>query len=209
MTLATVLPNMRAAFRERLLTVVDVDVSVAVTAAAGALTRASGSWIADGLAIGQEVTVEGVGATAVALVTGVTDTRLSTNGPFSGSGTARVRARLPGEIAWEGRKYAPTTRPFVAERVQSASTRRTAMGPSGTIEHRILGHANLFYPSQNLTLAIERMAGAVMTTFRPGTSLSYGGDAGRVQQVEQSGLMLDGEWLSLAVTVTILAFTSD
>jgi hypothetical protein len=206
MTLKTVLSNIRAAFRAQLQTVVDIDVTVTVTASGGVLTRSTGSWIDDGFAIGQEVTLSGVGA-GTAIVRGVDATKLSLSSTTSGSGSARVQVKLPAAVAWEGTRYVPRAVPFVAEKVQSATTIRRSVGPQGAIEHRILGHANRFYPSLGSTLAIERMAGSIMTAFKPGTQLVRNGDAAIVQQVEQSPLLLDGEWISQNVTVTALAFT--
>ena len=207
MTLATALPSFRAAFRERLRTCVDLDVTVAVTAAGGVFTRASGSWVNDGFAIGQELTLSGV--STLCIVNGVTADKLTTSATSLPSGSVRFQAKLPNAIAWEGQKFTPASSPFVAERVQKAATVRRGGGPQGTIEHRLLGHANLFYPARGSTLAIERMAGALMLHFKPGTALVRGADASTVQEVEQSPLMLDGEWLSMAVTVTALAHTSD
>jgi len=206
MTLATIDANLRAAFRERLRLAVDVDVTVAATLARGVFTRTSGSWVDDGFAIGQELTVSGA-ASAVANVTGLTANALTTDAAGSATGSMRFQVKLPSAIAWEGVKYAPAGKPFVAERVQPAFSTRRSMGPDGAIEHRILGHAALFYPSVGSTLAIERMAGAIMAHFRPGVSLERGGDKAIVQNVERSPLMLDGEWLTRSVTVTFLAFT--
>ena len=208
MSLATLLPNLRAAFRARLLTAVDIDVTVAVTVAGGVFTRASGSWIADGFAIGQELKVSGA-AIGTMLVKGIEEAKLVTTSAAGGSGAARFIVGLPSAVAWEGAKFAPKGSPFAVEKVQMAGSTRRSFGPNGLIQHRALMHCNLFYPAQGATLAIERMTGALMQHFRPGTDLIHGGDAARVEQVEASPLMLDNEWLSQAVTVTALAFTSD
>lgn len=206
MSLRTVHVETRAAMRDLLLDVVDLDLTVTATAAGGVLTRASGSWIDDGFAIGQELTVSGP-ASGLVHVKGLEALKLTTTGAFSGTGAFRLLAAIPAQRAWEGAQFRPGAQPYVAEVVQPVSTERRSMGPTGLLEHRILGAFNLFYPRLGTTLAIERMAGAVLDAFRPGTSITRNGVGGRIERASRTPVMADGEWLSCAVTATALIYT--
>lgn len=211
-TLANVHPSLRAAWRERLATCVDIDVSLSVTAAGGVFTRASGSWINDRFAVGQEIAVTGLsGGNGTVIVRAVQDLTLTTSGAGSGGGTARFVAGLPQGRAYEGgATYTPTMPfPFVQEVFKPASTERRGAGPRGLIAHLITANATLFYPGRIGTLAIEQMAGAMMAHFKPGTMLTRGQSSGVVLQVSRTDLMPDGEWVSCAVSVTIQAHSFD
>lgn len=210
--LATVFPLMRAAVRERLLTVIDIDHSPgSVTATAGVYARTSGSWIDAGFAIGQEVAITGMGvADGTVIVTGVAALSLTTSGTASASGNApRFVVGLPFGRAWEGAEpYQPGAAPFVAETFSPLSTRKRGAGQGGIIEHLTNANFTLFYPARRGALAIERMAGAVMAHFAPGLSLQRAELTARVSDVSRSGLTLDGEWLACGVSISLTAYTT-
>ncbi len=216
MSLATVHTNLRAAFRERLLTLVDIDHSpgVSVTLASGIFTRASGSWITAGFAPGMEVTVNGfTGSPLYGVVETVSALalKLGVSGSQTIAGGGQFIVGLPQGRAWEGFDFFPTDgRPYVSETVLPGPSRKRSISGqngAGVIEHKPSLVATFFYPKNKGTLALERMSGAAMSLFLPGLSLSYGGDGARITDVECSQNYDDGARIGRAVTVSLLAFT--
>lgn len=213
MSLKLVHPSLRAAFRERLLTVADVDASVSsITASNGVYSRTTGSWITGGFRIGQEVTVSGLsGANGTVRVRSLTALDLTTTGTASGSGTGRFLVGLPQGRAWEGQGvYRPTLgQPYISEAYVPASSARLSQGSTTpVIQHDINANVTLFYPSSEGTEAIERMAGAIQAHFMPkATKLVRDNVGARVVDTRRSPVMLDGDWLSIGVTIQLLAFT--
>lgn len=212
--LANINHTLRAAVRQHLLGLVDIDRSPAeaVTLAAGVASRAGGSWLADGFAPGQELIVAGWGGEQIAQLVGVEPTRLILEGiAGNGLGTQpRFMVRLPQSIAWEGAAtfYPAPGRPFVAEVLQSASKtlRSIGNGLARTIEHRWLASFTFNYPAERGTLALERMTGAALAHFAPGAA--WGGPA-TIQGGSLSPLLRDGGWISQAVSIELLGFTTD
>lgn len=221
MSLANVFPSLRKALRQRLVTCVDVDSSpgVSVVATSGVYVRASGSWLDDGFAIGQELTITGMGSANAGPVSvlglsanGLTLTTSGTGSATSSSG--RFVAALPGLVAYEGVTFRPDTddaagRPYVAEVFQPGQSGRRTLGDNPLISHPIQAHYTLMYPSGDYAPvdAVERMAGALMAHFIPNLTLTYGGVGARVGQVRRSQLFQDGAWLSCTVTVEMTAWT--
>lgn len=218
MGLATVHANLRSAFRERLLTLVDIDHSpgVSVSLASGVFTRASGSWLTAGFAPGMEVTVNGfTGSPLYGVVETVSALALKLNitGTQTVAGGGRFIVGLPQGRAWEGFDFFPVDgRPYVAESVRAnVTTLETICNPSGVgVATNILeASATFFYPKNKGTLAIERMAGAAMKLLGESPRrLSYGGDAATIQRVERSQLYDDGARIGCAVTARLMAITT-
>jgi hypothetical protein len=218
MGLATVHANLRSAFRERLLTLVDIDHSpgVSVSLASGVFTRASGSWLTAGFAPGMEVTVSGfTGSPLYGVVETVSALALKLNitGTQTVAGGGRFIVGLPQGRAWEGFDFFPVDgRPYVSESVRAnATTLETICNPSGVgVATNILeASATFFYPKNKGTLAIERMAGAAMKLLGESPRrLSYGGDAATIQRVERSQLYDDGSRIGCAVTARLMAITT-
>lgn len=116
---------------------------------------------------------------------------------------------IPAAKAWEARKFSPVKgTPFVRESFRPVTSRPRAVGTGGTIAHRMLGIATLFYPAGIGTKEIEEAAGVLLDAFEPGRSLVYGLQSGVVQQAERAGLITDPDWVSCPVTVTIMAYTA-
>lgn len=216
MSLETLHENIRAAFRERLLTLEPIDHSpgVSVSLANGVFTRASGSWLTAGFAPGMEVTVSGFTGSPLY---GVVDTvsalalKLGISGSQTVAGGGQFTVALPQGRAWEADTFFPTDgRPYVAESVRAASSRLRSVANTaggGTIEHIIQCSATFFYPKNKGTRALERMAGACMALFAPATRLTRSTDSALVQNVERSPLYDDGARIGCAVTASLLAFT--
>lgn len=215
-------PTLRAALRERLLTCVDINAhapGVSVTLANGVFTRVSGSWLDAGFAASQEVTVTGFTGTLVGVVQRVaalaltTDLTGATNKTVAGGGAFSVK--LPGAneprtaIAWEGVSFTPVSgRPYLMESLRPNYSRKRGLGAGGTIEHQSTANFTLHYPAERGTLAIERMAGALMKHFEPGAvSLSRDGMRASIQNVGRSALQFDGAWVSCPIAVDLLSWT--
>jgi hypothetical protein len=217
MGLATVHANLRSAFRERLLTLVDIDHSpgVSVSLASGVFARASGSWLSAGFAPGMEVQAQGFTGNPVGVVETVSALAMKLNitGTQTVAGGGRFIVGLPQGRAWEGFDFFPVDgRPYVSESVRAnVTTLETICNPSGVgVATNILeASATLFYPQNKGTLAIERMAGALMTLLAQNPRrISYGGDAATIQRVERSQLYDDGSRIGCAVTARLMAITT-
>lgn len=109
---------------------------------------------------------------------------------------------------WEGRNYTPIRgTPYVSESVRPISSEVRAVGPGGTIAHTVNASFTLHYPANEGTLAIEEMAGSLLETFRPGSSLVYGTSKGVVLKTERASLTQEPDWINCAITVTAVAYT--
>lgn len=208
--------DLRAAFRQRLLSVVLADTGAVTLAVAGSTyTRSSGSFLADGFAVGDEVVASGFTTAANngrAVITALSSTVMTVDRALTAEGAAagrRVVAGLPQGREWEGTEFIPQTgQPWVRERFRPLVSQPRALGAGGTVQHTMTGNLSLFYPARRGTLAVERMAGAVLDLFAPGTALAYGGNSGFVQQCERQPLVQEPDWLSAPVIVSVTAYTS-
>ncbi len=232
MSLATVHANLRAAFRERLLTLTDIDHSpgVSVSLASGVFTRASGSWLDAGFAPGMELTITGFSTsplyawvdklTATVLTTGGVFTRNTETGVFTAAsltqtlaGGGRFVVGLPQGRAWEGFDFFPIDgRPYVSESFRAVQSQGLTVGDyngPGTVAHTIEASATFFYPKNKGTLAIERMAGACMALFRRGSTLSRSGDGVTIRNSSRSEIYDDGARIGCAVNVSLPAYTQN
>ncbi|HEY6965902.1 MAG TPA: phage tail terminator-like protein [Burkholderiales bacterium] len=218
MSIETIHADLRAAWRTLVLAVVKAQSGALsnVGASGSVLSRASGSWITDGFGVGDEVMVAGFAAAqnnGRALVTAVTAADLTLDKALTteAAGPAiTVTAGLWQGRAWEGMPYAPTRgAPYVSETLRAISSQVRALGVGGTIAHTLLGTLVLFYPAGRGTLAVERMAGAIMKHLKPGTSLSYGTSAGVVTEASRAPLLQEPDWISCPVLITMAAHTTN
>lgn len=114
---------------------------------------------------------------------------------------------LPAQ-AWEGKPYQPVKgTPFVSESVRAISSQVRALGLGGTIAHTVTGNFTFHYPAGKGTTAVETVVGNVMALFRPGTTLSYGGDSAVVQQAERTGITQEPDWINVTVIITAVGHT--
>lgn len=217
MSLATVHANLRAAFRTRLLTLTDIDHSpgVSVTQANGVFTRASGSWITAGFAPGMEVQAQGFTGNPFGVVETVSALALKLNisGTQTVAGGGRFVVALPQGRAWEGFDFLPTDgKPYVSESFRAVQSSGLTLGNyngPGTVRHTIEAGATFFYPKNKGTLAIERMAGAMMALFRRGSTLLRDGDGVTIADASRGPLYDDGARFGCAVTVSLPAYTQN
>lgn len=216
MNIETVHLDVRAAWRQRLLTLLLAtsgaisDVSVA----GSAYTRASGSWITDGFAQGDEIMASGFGVsgnngravivTLTALVMTV-DRVLTTE---SAGASVTIKAELPQGRKWEGVTYQPQVGvPYIDESVRPIADVTRSIGGQ-TVQHVISLDARLNYPAGYGTLAVERMAGKILGLFKPGTPLVYGQNKGVVERVERKALIESPEWVACPVSLTATAYST-
>ena len=119
-------------------------------------------------------------------------------------------AGLPTLIAWEGRVFSPGIGvPFMRESFRPIYSEPRAVGKGGTIQHRMTGNINLFYPASKGTVDIEQAAGLLLAAFAPGTSLVYGGSSGVVLKAERAPLMQEPDFIGCPITITIQAYTAN
>lgn len=216
MSAATLHIDLRAAFRQRLLSLVLADTGPQALSVAGATySRAVGSFLDDGFAVGDEVVASGFGTAANngrAVITALTATAMTVDRTLVAEGAGagrRLVAGLPMGRAWEGREFNQQVgQPWLRESFRPLVSVPRALGAGGTIQHTMTGNLSLFYPAKKGTLAVERMAGAVLDLLAPGTSLAYGANAGIVQQCERQPLLQEPDWISAPVIVSITAYTS-
>jgi hypothetical protein len=120
----------------------------------------------------------------------------------------KLTTGLPTERAWEGYVYTPKTKtPFIEdELVGNGDLPRS----NSAIEHRMSYIVTLKYPSDAGTAAIEAVAGVILDQFKVGTVLTAGSTSATCMRAERRGAILkEPQWLTLAVMVTLVAFTLD
>lgn len=128
---------------------------------------------------------------------------------------AGIRQKLqtvanPIAVAWEGRVYQPIKgTPFMTEQVRAISSTVTATGIGGVIAHRVTANFTLHYPASTGTLNIDAFAGALIETFRPGTSITYNSTSAVVQQAERMALISEPDWINCPVIITLIGHTSN
>lgn len=146
------------AMRTRLLTLsVATTGSVSLSATATGYARTAGSFLADGLAPGMEITATGFGTAAnnglsmISAVTALTATVVKT--PVTATeaaGAGRTLAcALPASRAWENITFVPVTgTPYVKEQyLPGGAPVLQTVGPSGRIEALPLYVLNVYLPT--------------------------------------------------------------
>lgn len=207
--------DLRSAIRKKLLTASLLSVSASTISASGNqfLDSANGF---GGVAVGDEITASGFansGNNGVLMVAAATAGAITVNKALTTepAGSARqVSVLLPSGRAWEGRSFEPVLgSPFISETMSPIYSEPRGLGVGGTIAHKITGNFTLHYPAGKGTAAIERMAGALLELFKPGTPLIYGQTSGVVQQAERRPLLVDADWISCPVVVSAVAYTAN
>lgn len=181
--------TLQEALRTRLLTLSVASCSgVDLSASGSVVTRASGSFLTDGFAVGMEVL--GAGFTDSAnntrnVVTALTASTLTVNGSLAtesaGSGKT-LTVGLPYRRAWENVAFEPSTGyPWVEEQLIPAGTRQITVGPSGLLETRVLYQLQIHAVEDTGLGAPLRYADALLTLFTPRTAITFGSDTARVR----------------------------
>lgn len=216
----SVYSDMRAAVRTRLLTLSKATTGALTTisVAGSTYTRTAGSFITDGFSLGDEAYVSGAGVAnnngrslilELAATTMKVDRALSTE---AAGASITLAAGLWQGRAYEGRPFTPTVgQPYIAEGFAPVASVPRALGHGGTIRHEAVVSLSLFYPATKISgpMAVERMAGAVIRHFRPGTSLVYDTTAAMVTRATPRPLVPSAEWLMIPVQVFLFAYTAN
>jgi Bacteriophage related domain of unknown function len=212
MSSSSVHADIRAAVRTKLLGLAVASRSVSTISASGSVFSDSSNGLAV-FAVGDELTASGFTNPAnngSFMVTAVAAGAVTVDGTLTTetAGARLLTVTLPQGRAWEGRTFTPTIgRPHVAEVMSPVSSSLSALGTGGTMAHTILSNFSVRCPSGRGTISVERLAGALMELFKPGTSLSYGQTSGTVMQSERRALLVEPDWLSCPVNITSVSYT--
>lgn len=215
--------DIRAALRARLQSVVRLsigphtDLSLAVSGDVATLARQSGSFVADGLAEGEEILLQGfvnpANVNASATVLAVTAGSITLRGPTTltteAAGPAvTVTVPLPDSVAMENRPFeAPTGRPYLDESYAGAGSLPVSIGPRIRVRHDGLYFINLYYPLNIGTRAIDLMGDAVMEAFRPGLEVTMNGTVVVVRSASRQRLIRNSTAIQLPLTVSTRTHT--
>lgn len=151
-----------------------------LAATATGYTRAAGSFLADGLSPGMEITPAGFTTTTRQTITAVSALTLTASGTRTvevAAGGRSIVATLPSRWAWEGNGFTPTAGvPWVQEQFVGGPSRQVTIGEFGDIEKRPT-YVLIVHTPINTGLAARRYADAILRGFPPGLELAApGGD---------------------------------
>lgn len=214
MTIATFETDIRAACRAKLAAMEKAALtSTGLSFSGKVITRASGSFLTDGFDEGDTLSVAGAataannGSTRITAVTALTLTTTKSFATEVAGASVTLTAKAP-EVAYEGRAYTPTPGvPYVSESIVPAFSEPSGIGQPAVQHHSLVVMLVLFYPANRGMRPVSRMAGAILTAFRPGTSISYGDSAGMVMRAERHPAQQDADWLRCPVAITVDVFT--
>jgi hypothetical protein len=144
--------------------------------------RASGSFITDGFAVGQEITTAGFDANAVAVITALSATamRIDTTIAAESAASGRsIRALLPVGRALENVKFDPSPdRPWIQEQyVPATTTRRTTASNGGHADETGFYIVTYYGLAGKGSAAILRVTDAIVALFTSGTTVTDGTNA--------------------------------
>lgn len=186
-----------------------------IAVAAAGYTRSAGSFLTDGFAVGDELTVSGAALAAnntVAVATNVTAGLLSVDRvrtPAAAGPAITIQAKLPSIRVYEGIEgtaLAPL-RPYLKERLTPISSRRQTIGPVALVRHLGAVLWDLYVPAGNGTDAADRMADAFITAFWDGLVLSNGTQRVTIRGSSRSAGLLDPQWYHVPLLVQYQADT--
>lgn len=216
---ATIHTSLISAFRQRLLQTIKATTGAVATlsAAGNVFSRSSGSFVADGFGIGDEVMPAGfdnAANNARNRIKSVTPTTLTVESALvteAAGGSRAIVAGIPqGRDFEDGKKYTPQLGvPFITDNYNILASTPVGVGTGGAEGHSIQAIFGLRYPNDTGPLAVRMMAGAIRHQFRPGVWLSYGGDSGILLASSVSGRLVEQpDWLIATVTATVSARTT-
>lgn len=177
------------ALRQLLLTLdVATTGSTTLEATATGYSRASGSFITDGFAVGMEVVGTGFSDSdnnEAKTITAVTATTLGCDGcAVEAAGTGRtLSVGLPELRAWENIAFTPETgRPYVTEQYLPGPTLKETLGTFAELELRPMYVVTIYAVANRGLAAAAKYADALLALFAPGTTVTAtNGDTLRVR----------------------------
>lgn len=175
------------ALRARALTLsVATTGSMALAATTTGYSRLTGSFLADGFVIGQEVTPVGFATNTVGTVTAVSALSMTISGGRTAEASAggrTLRVGLPSAQSWENVLFTPTTgRPYIEEQYVPGPVAQVTIGPLGDIEFRGLYVLHVYAPSNTGISADGKYADRLLDLFAPRTAIALSnGDVIRIR----------------------------
>lgn len=157
--------------------------SVTLTATTTGYTRAAGSFVTDGFAVGMEITPTGFASNPVDTITWLNATTITTQSSRTAESalTAQLAVGLPRTGVWENLSASPSVgQPWWQEQyLPGPSPRQTTLGATGWLEYFPVYGVVLNVPRESGFLAASSYADALIGLFAPGTVLtpSDGSDA--------------------------------
>lgn len=210
------------AVRSHLLSLTVASTSgVNLSGISGGYSRASGSFLADGYAIGQEIVAAGFTSPLLngsKIITGVSASTLAVagGGAVESSGSGRtITCGLPTRRAWEGMPFTPTEgAPYVSELyLGGPQTVITVQAVGGEVEATPIYQVTIRAKSGVGVDALATYADALLAHFTPGLSLAMAdGNSVRVRADTapyRSTLVLDSPgWAALSVAIPLRSYTT-
>ena len=195
-----------------LFTVTGIPAGISVSGST--YTRAVGSFLTDGFAVGMEVT--GAGFTNAAnnqsvVVTGVEALTLTVDATLTTESAAAGRTLTVGQptrTAWENVAFETTVGyPWIEEQLVPAGTRQITIGQNAQLETRVL-YSLLIHAVHDTGLgAPSAYADAVLDLFSPGTQIAFGSETARVRTDTgpSRGQMLVRRpgWVTVPITIPL------
>lgn len=187
---------------------------------ASAFTRAAGSFLSDGFAVGMELTATGFatsGNNGTAVITALSATvctvskTLTTDTAAAGCALA---VGVPSSVLYEN---IPTSlaagSPYLAEQYLPGPAVTRTVGHSASIEATPTYVLTVGVPVATGTLAADGYVGALLTLFAPGTALTVGSDSLRVRgdPAPFAGQLLRVEpgWMVQTVTIPLRTYATN
>lgn len=164
--------------------------AITMSATAAGYARTSGSFIADGFAVGMELVAAGFARATnngAKMITAVSALSIDVDGGATAEGAAAARSLvvgLPSDRSYENVKFKPTTgKTYVGEQyLPGPAARQVTWGPKGEIELTPIYLIYLNVPAETGELAATRYVDALLTLFAPRTSIALAnGDVLRVR----------------------------
>lgn len=151
--------------------------SITQEATATGYARATGSYLTDGFAVGQQITdISGFTQTSACVIIGVTATTIAVEGgrTVQASGAGRtLTVGLPASRSWENVEFTPTTgTPYVEEQYVPGPTALEAFGPNGMIVARPMYVLHVYVKSNTGISGDGKYADKLITLFAPGTAIT-------------------------------------
>ena len=208
------------ALRAKLLTLsVLTTGSTSLAAISTGFTRASGSFVTDGFAVGMEVTPAGFVDNTRRVVTNVAALTLTVSGTVtaeSAAGSRSLTVALPSVRVWENAEpknaagatvtLVPGT-PYITEQYLPGPTERITLGPLGELEAMPVYIPTVYVPSNVGRMAAAKYADALVTLFAPETAITLSGSSLRVRSrpgpFPGQLLQLETGFAGIAVTVPL------
>ena len=206
------------ALRNRLLTVDFSSTGTVTLAATGnGFTRATGSFVTDGLAKGMEVTPVGFTDNTVAVIQSVTALAITLKNarPVEAAASGRsLSVKIPELRAWENESLSPNNeRWHLEEEFISGPNAQDTIGALGTMSHAPIYISKIYGLPDVGAQALYKMAGAILGVFQPRLALTLSnGTVLRVRTMpapERGQVLYDDGNPLIVVTIPLWARTQN